>query len=310
MLHLVTSADASYLARAVCLFGSFQAQHSVGRFWLFARDPRAVTVMHRLKMPGLTLVTLEEYDTPALCSVRQRRSALEYACSAKPLFLQHVMARIAEGDWVIWIDGDMGFFQPAERILPTGPADVLLTPHRFTAAYADLEPTVGTYNAGLVGFRKTPAGQAALAWWAGRCREWCGAVPEPGRYADQKYLEELPERFAGAVEAGPLGVNAGPWNAIERPVRAAGGTVFIADAPLVLYHFQGLRMLHRRWCDLYADDRIRVPPALRRLVYRPYVAALQRVRQALADLPDGNPSWAFLRVAKRLLLRQGNLVFV
>src|SRR5262245_42329526 len=103
MLHFVTSADASYLAKAFCLIESFPAQRSAGTFWLFARDSHTVSAMGRLDGSGAVVVSEKEYDTAGLRDARSARSPLEYACTAKSIFLQHVMARAAAGDWVIWL---------------------------------------------------------------------------------------------------------------------------------------------------------------------------------------------------------------
>ncbi len=317
MLHFVTSANGPYLAKALCLRESFRAQRSAGTFWFFALDSQAATAMSQLGGSDGIVVAESDYDTPELQAVRAVRSPLEYACTTKPIFLQHVMKHAGAGNWVFWLDGDMFFFQPAERIVPAGAASVLLTPHRFTPAFAALGPSVGMFNAGFAGFRKTSAGQRALAWWAERCLEWCGAVPDGKRYTDQKYLDEMPALFDEVADAAP-GVNAAPWNSVESETEMDGtmpGTALqIGGHPLILYHFQGLRVLHRRCYDLYADDRLRLPAELRRLVYRPYVRALrqasQRVDAVLGNLRREHPARSLLRVAKRVLLRRGNLAFI
>jgi hypothetical protein len=314
-IHFVTAGDHCYLVKAACLIQSFLATGSKGTFWFFAADARAATIMRRLALPGLRLVEEPEYQTPALRHLKTRRTALEYSCTAKPIILQHVMKTAASGEWVVWLDGDMFFFQPAQFIVPTGEASVLLTEHHFTPAFAHYRPTVGTFNAGLVAFRKTPAGTACLNFWAQQCLEWCGEVPEAIRYTDQKYLESFADQGGEVARAQSLGVNAGPWSTIERTIQRAGNKVFIGSDPLILYHFQGLRIIKPFLYDLYAERQVRLPVALKELVYQPYVQALkemfQRVRAIVPRFSAGTATGlrrSVLSPLKRLLLRQGNVL--
>lgn len=317
MIHYVTAVDRGYLLKTVCLLQSFLRQGSVGRFWCFAGDQSSADLLRRLDPGSVVVVEETEYQTPALRAVQAQRSRLEYACTAKPFIVQHVMRQAAAGDWVVWLDGDTFCFRPAEQIVPATAASVLLTPHRFTESFRYLEETAGTFNAGLVGFRNSDAGTSAVEWWARRCLEWCSARPEPGRYTDQKYLESFSSLFPEVHEVAALGVNAAPWNAVERDVRQSGQDVLIDGQPLVLYHFQGLQIISRRLVDLYSDDRVRLPLALQRLVYRPYVQALREalrsIREVIPNFGDGMASGfsrSVLRPMKRWLLRRGNLVVV
>src|SRR5438105_2639287 len=118
MLHFLTSADGTYLTKAVCLIDSFQRRCSAGTFWFFARDPGTAAAMHQLTIPGVRVVEESAYQTPLLRDLRAVRSPTEYAWTIKSVILRYVMDRAAPGDWVFWIDGDMFFFQPAEQIVP------------------------------------------------------------------------------------------------------------------------------------------------------------------------------------------------
>lgn len=316
MIHFITTADSAYLIKALTLIRSFLTRRSAGTFWLFTRNRTADDVLARLDLPELRVVAEPAYLTPALAKAQQERTRLEYACTAKPILLQYVMRTAAADDWVVWLDGDMFFFRPAEEIIAPRDAAVLLSPHRYTPAFQHWESLAGKYNAGFVAFRRSPEGMVALDWWAERCLEWCGAQPRDGLYADQGYLGPLAQRFAKVVETPSFGVNAAPWNSAERSVTKAADSVQIAGHPLILYHFQSLRIIQRHWYDLYADNEVRLPRVLTELVYRPYVQALRRTMKDLravwpgydCGLPTG---WRqqLLAPLKRMLMRQGNLVF-
>ena len=70
----------------------------------------------------------------------------------------------------------------------------------------------GLYNVGWVSVRRRDDGIAALRWWRERCIEWCYDRVEGDRFADQRYLDRLPEMFSGIHVISHLGANLAPWN--------------------------------------------------------------------------------------------------
>ena len=73
------------------------------------------------------------------------------------------------------------------------------------------------------------------------------------------------------------GLNCAPWNVIGQRISAREDDdegVLVANSPLLIYHFQGLRVM-RHWAfDLYPSKEVALPRILRERVYRRYVSAL------------------------------------
>lgn len=315
MMHFVANANRHYLFKVVCLIKSFLKYHSASRFWFFAMDEETEMNMRHFNFRGIEIFNARIFDVPQLLAVKDFRNTWEYSQTCKPFALQYVMSKVENHDWVIWIDSDMMFFASAQNMVPSLNISVFVTPHRYTSLFAHFEKLVGYINAGLLGFRKDHIGIAALAWWAERCLEWCGSTHEKNRFADQKYAESFKELFSSHVyEMNNLGVNAAPWNAIERNVYQEDNSVYIDREPLVLYHFQGLRIINSFIFDLYADERIRLPKSLRKLIYKPYAIALQ---DAIDDVLSISNSYRYgfedfnlkliLREIKKILLGKSNL---
>jgi hypothetical protein len=98
-------------------------------------------------------------------------------------------------------------------------------------------------------------------------------VPDALRFADQKYLETMAQMFPRVASSQSPGLNCAPWNVFERKVELRDGMITVERAPMRLYHFQGLKII-RDWAfDLYGAP-LRLPLAVRRLIYAPYLDAL------------------------------------
>ncbi len=184
----------------------------------------------------------------------------------------------------VYLDGDMMAFGDPDTALPLGSRSdthVVVTPHRFASAKLDrLTPIVGRFNGGYAAFRNSSPGLAALAWWEAQCMARCPAVPASHAYADQKYLDTLHETYPGVWRSPHPGVNAAPWNIHDWPVSQQQGRVWVGSHPLVLYHFQGLRVYPGGLCQLYAGD-LKLPAEVIRLIYRPYVRGLRRALERI-----------------------------
>ncbi len=316
MNHFVTAGDFAYLFRSITLIESFLKQNSQGKILFYANDKEAGPAMKEINIPGLTVVCFEEYATHAWTSLQGKRSTAEFCQTGKPIALQHAMQTAAEGDWIIWLDGDMMFFQPAEKILPINDCSMFFTPHHYTASFASFESSVGRINSGLVGFKKNEEGQTALNWWADLCLDWCGSIPEENRYTDQKYLDDARNRYNSVCELNTIGVNAAPWNTLEREVSSREGNIYIGNDVLIIFHFQGLKIINRNFFNLYPPP-MRISKEAKKLIYDPYSKAMRstikRVTTALPNYNKGFTPFTWpqrLRRLKRIILGQDNFIFV
>jgi hypothetical protein len=136
-------------------------------------------------------------------------------------------------------------------------------------------------------FRRDARGTEALEWWHDRCIEWCYYRLEDGKLGDQKYLDDWPERFAGVHVLAHMGGGLAPWNATQYAITERGGRVFVDADPLVFFHYHRVGVRERGRHD-WQPPGFSVPPAVRRLVYGPYMAALD---EALAAIRTVEPSF-------------------
>jgi hypothetical protein len=212
----------------------------------------------------------------------------------------------------------MFFSDPGPLYAELGDDSVLIVPHRYTADREHWTKTSGVYNVEWLTFRNEERGLTALRWWHDRCIEWCYNRVEDGKFGDQMYLDDWPERFRGVHVLEHPGGGLAPWNVERYRLREENGQVLVDDVPLVFFHFHSLRLYQgaapaRRLAlldgDYHAADGIvwkhgyPLDGATRRLIWEPY---LDRLGEAVAEVRSVDPGFdAGFESLERLLLQRG-----
>jgi hypothetical protein len=312
-----TIIDARYLPRGLALQMSIARHDPCALFAFFCMDDLSEAQVEYIQLPQCRTHIESVFSAEPLRAVRPQRSVAEYCWTAKPFVLSHLLAAEPGVDWVAYLDSDMlSFGDPGAALTAAGNADFLLSPHRFSQEFVKFAPTVGTYNAGFAAFRDSATGREALGLWARLCLESCSVQVTASTYADQKYLDNLMAAYPTGRASGFSGLNAAPWNIGNHRVTGRDGGVWLDDDPLLLYHFQGMRLLNRRWVDLYAGD-YHLDPAIRNLIYRPYLQQLSEAYRRLRDRRPGfdlgfnplPPKWDWwLLYVKRIVEGNSNVI--
>ncbi len=284
MHRFCTYCDQGYAARLLCLHASLVAQGEPFVLQVLCLDTATEAVVRAANSPTLVAIPWAEVlqADPAYAAVRSQRSPVEFIFTTTPVLVQHCLARDPAAERMTYLDADLYFFGPASAVFTEqGEASVGLVPHRFPPQLRERE-RYGTYNVAWVSFRRDVAGLACLDWWRERCLEWCHDRIEGGRFADQGYLDEFPRRFVGVKSLDHPGINAAPWNMAGVAVAMDGVAVQVAVRPLLFYHFQGIREVSAGWFEPgLRQYQTPLSPALRTLIYEPYLRQLARMQRRL-----------------------------
>jgi hypothetical protein len=312
----MTVVSEPYLPRALALYTSIVRFCPKAQFAFFCMDDSTATALDSIDLFRSCVYREAEFGRDKLRSLRNKRPFREYCWTAKPFSLCHVLDTTPDIDWAIFIDADTLAFGDLDiPIEQAGDADFLMTPHRFTEKLLPFAQTAGYYNSGYLACRASAGGKTAAGRWRDLCVEGCPVIPTDGVYSDQKYLERVMAEVGNGAECAHVGLNAAPWNIERYRVSEQSGRVHLDDVPLLLFHFQSLRVLSRNWLDLYPGEP-RLAKAVRSLIYLPYVQALSKAYASLrtfvpidalgmSPLPRGARTW--LSLAKRIVLGQANL---
>ena len=270
MEHFVTLFDSTFLPQALALHASMQRHVPSYRLWALCVDELAHELMTRLALPNCTPLRLSALETPALLAVKPQRGRGEYCWTLTPFAPRFVFEADSTVQRVTYLDADLWFRKnpaPVFAELEAAGAAVLITEHSYAPEY-DQSAESGQYCVQFMVFERD-RGEPVRQWWEDRCIEWCYARFEDGKFGDQKYLDDWPERFPGLVHVLSQHQFAqAPWNATRYPYSQG-----------LFFHFHGLRIAPGRRFDL--GTIYSLPAAVLQHVYEPY---LDDLKTAIATL--------------------------
>jgi hypothetical protein len=285
-MHFCTYFDSQYLTRGLALYESLRRHGPPGTcLHALCLDEAAEAVLRRLGLPGLCPIARADFEAgdDDLAAARANRSTVEYYFTCTPSLPLYVLRSNTAIERVYYADADLYFFSAAAAVEEEmGDGSVYIVPHRFPPALTRLK-IFGRFNVGILGFRNDAEGRRCLESWREQCNAWCYRRLEDDKFANQKYPDAWPGRFAGVVVARHPGVNLAPWNKARHRLSDRDGRPHVDGVPVVCYHFHGLRLYEG---GLVEPQVIPYGNALDaswlRLIYGPYLEELQRLGSVLS----------------------------
>jgi hypothetical protein len=271
--HYVTLFDGFFLPQGLALHASMQRHAGSYTLWILCVDEQAYSVLNGLRLPNVRLLRTSDVETAELLAVKPTRTRGEYCWTLTPFAPRFVFEADADVQRVTYLDADLWFRRtpaPIFREFEASGKEVLITDHAYAPEH-DQTAKSGIYCVQFLTVTRD-GGEIVRKWWEERCIEWCYARAEDGKYGDQKYLDDWPERFGEWVHVlADKELALAPWNATRFPYCNS-----------VFYHFHGLRIISARHVAL-GLGRYVVPAPVMRNVYRPYLRELRTARRILAD---------------------------
>ena len=289
MRHFCTYFDHRYLPRGLALYHSLHRHCPAFQLWVLCLDSACYDILAKLALKNMRPIAREEVerDDEGLRAARENRSLIEYYFTCTPSLPLFVLKQQPDVDRVTYLDADLFFFaNPQPLFDETAGHSIAIIAHRFPPAFRHFEE-YGIYNVGWISFRRDDRALGCLRWWRARCLEWCHDRVEAKRFADQKYLDDWPERFPGVVVLQHKGANLASWNLANYRLRQFEGRVCVDEQPLIFFHFHHLKQL-RSWLFQtdFAEHRVRPDRILRRSIFAPYFQTLaETIRQTAPFLP-------------------------
>jgi hypothetical protein len=280
-----------YCYQGLVLYNSLARHDKDFKLFIICLDNKMVQFLDNLQYSNLIPidVCIIEEAYKELLAVKQVRNKREYAWTLKPSIILYIFENFDCTDHILWLDSDMQFLCDPEPLYDEWSGlSILLSEQYYTGAYEYLVSGYGKFQAGLIGFKRDENGLECLGWWQERCMEWCSEKADNGRWADQKYLDEFPQRFKGVGVVNNLGINLTPFT-IYRVNTERGKAVikkpdglYIDDVRIILYHYYGFRFYAHNEYDLSSYWMMFDKETIK-LIYVPYINECQEAVRKIQD---------------------------
>lgn len=277
--------DSFFLSRGLALYDSLKRTTPDIKLYLFPFDEKSDKILRALNLQDVVVVSQSQFETQELLNIKAERTRGEYCWTCTSVIIDFCL-KTFDLPYCTYLDADLFFFSNANVLVDEmGDKSVLITDHRYSPRY-DQSKTSGKYCVQFMTFKNDQKGLEALAWWKEQCIAWCYDKLEDGKFGDQKYLDDWPERFQGIFESQNEGGGLAPWNIQQYDILKKGDVLSAKSIKttkewtVVFYHFHALRLLRNGMVDLgaYALN----PEAIEK-IYQPYLQEISSQNKMLKE---------------------------
>ena len=244
--HFCTCFDNNYLIYGCALYDSLRRIVADFTLYIVCLDETVRENLATLGWPEAVLIPLSEIeaDDPEYAATAATRSRVEYIFTLSPVMPLYLLRKYPEIDILAYLDSDLYFFASPEVLYQEmGDRSLLIFEHDFYREESFRARDAGRFNMAFQLYRNDPTGRACLNHWRRECLEWCFDRMEDGKFADQKYLEEWPEKFGAVIASNHSGGGLAPWNCGKHRFNLSGTAPEADGKPVIFYHYQGCKAL-------------------------------------------------------------------
>jgi hypothetical protein len=287
--NICTLLSKDYLIQGLTLYYSLKRHTPRFQLWVLCVDDTTYDLLDKMNLANVTLVSLKNVRNKKLAKIEQQRKIHEYCWTLKAPFIDYLFSNNYNLDSILYMDADLFFFKDATNIYREwGDNSLFLTKLWLGRKWSK---KVGRFSAGLIGFKRDKTGLKCLHSWQRKCLRWCYDKQAHGLWADQKYLDEWPQRYPQVKISTNKGINAGPWNIKRRyKVRREGDSIYFDNMELICYHFSGFEIINEKEYELCNRKKL---PAKAEYIYSVYVGEIQKVTAQVQALDN-----SFIRVSE------------
>jgi hypothetical protein len=279
--------------------------------YVFAFNDECLRILTSLQLENMTVISLGAFEDEALLQVKPARTRSEYCWTCTSSTILYVLTHYDVAHCT-YLDADLYFFASPQVLLDEmGDRSILITPHRYTPKY-DQGSKTGIYCVQFITFRNDIRGLTALRWWRNACLEWCYNRFEDGRFGDQKYLDDWPERFEGVHVLKHLGGGVAPWNMQQYIFEKENGKIMGEELrngarfEVIFFHFHSLMFVTPGFFS--PRPYYRRNDSVISLLFNPYVKKILSLRERneqVRNMERYLHRWDYLKYIFEVFLRRG-----
>ena len=238
---------------------------------------------------NIVIIPIESVDNyfTELKKLKTERTYVDYIFTLSPYFPLYILQNNPNLHHICSLDADQYFFSSPKLIFDQlKTASVLITPHRFTSELlAKNVEEFGKFNVSFQVFKNDEYGLKCLDLWKNQCFNWCKDVLEDDKFADQKYLDTWSHHLGDKVqEIKNIGLGLAPWNINNYEISTKNKQVFVNQEKLILFHYQGLRILEHQFIYIAFDKySALISKTIKNSILKPIVKSLLKVKSSNSD---------------------------
>lgn len=272
----------------IALYNSIKTNAKEFKIFVLCMDEDTFRILEAAKLDNIMLTKLCDIETEQLRELRGTRNIEEYCWTLKPVFLAYTFKNNRGIDRLTYLDADLFFYDDPARILESSNnSSVMLSEHGCYPEIKYVEEDVGRFNAGIISFKNNFMGRNCLYWWRKQCVNWCYNTTETGQFGDQKYLDQMFNRFISVSIIEVPGVNIAPWNDEKYKITIKKGIHYIDNDRLILYHYCGFRINDKNSCVFMYGNKY-FP-----IIHNPYMDAIRNAIEFI-DTIDSSFDGSFI----------------
>ncbi len=276
MLNFCTLFDKNYLYKGLSLYNSLLRVCGEFKLWILCFDDITYELLRRMNFKNIKLISSKEFQDEELLRVKNTRTLVEYYWTCTPSLPLYILKKEPHLDMITYLDADLFFHSdPLPVYEEFGEHSILIVRHNYFKQYAKYAKIHGIYNVEFLVFKNDSSTIECLSYWREKCIEWCYFKCKDGKFGDQKYLDDWPERFKGVYVLQHKGCGVAPWNVRKYSIKMIDNKMFVDDQELIFYHFHQLNILSSTKFDLSRGYVL--PRNVIELIYESYIYQINEV---------------------------------
>jgi hypothetical protein len=236
--------DKGFLLKGLALHSSLIKHNPNAELWILAFDKYTENILKKMKLKGVKVVALKDFEDKELLAVKPARHSVEYYWTCTPTWVLYVIKK-SQPKYAVFLDADLFFYSnPDDGVDEIGKKSLLAVEHRFPKGREGMAKTSGRFNVAFNVFKNDKIGVKCLKRWRKQCLDWCYWKLEDGKLGDQMYLDEWPKLYGkDLVVSKNIGVDTAPWNVGQYKISKKGKSVLVNKTRLVCYHFHQFQII-------------------------------------------------------------------
>jgi len=284
--NFCTLFDKNYLYRGLALYRSLTEHCPDFKLWILCMDDTVYSVLKNMNLKNIEPIALKDFEDPELLSIKKSRTSVEYCWTCTSSLPLYLFKKYPNLEKIAYLDADLFFYNTPQPIYDEfGDNSILIIKHNYSKEYLYLEKRSGIYNVEMLVFQNNEEAIDCLNWWRRKCLECCSARYKNGKFGDQLYLNDWPQRFKKVRVLQYKGGGVAPWNYKNYEITKKNNKVYIDDEPLIFYHFHSLIVFKPNRIELSRGYNL--SKNVKKLIYHPYLECLRLVmNESRGFLPD------------------------